>query len=152
MGAASHRFLPEELQIGVAEIDGQHDALFGMVLELKANCLGSQYIPEASADGLLKALSDHYATEERHASALGMDFSGHAREHESMLRAVSHALAEAASGRADVFGVLRYVEYWFERHIATEDFKLGVRAAAVDADALWKLRAFLHAESLHELT
>lgn len=83
MSEAVLKFLPEELQIGVAEIDGQHDALFGRVLELKNNCLGSEWIPRWCADGLLQALIDHYATEERHAQAMGMDFSGHAREHEN---------------------------------------------------------------------
>lgn len=151
MTESSLRFLPEELQIGVAEIDCQHDALFGRVVELKATCLGCESIPQPCADELLRSLNEHYATEERHALAMGMDFSVHAHEHETMLHSVSRALAEAVAGRADVFGVLRYVEYWFERHIATEDFKLGARAAAVDADALWKLRAQLQVDAPQEL-
>lgn len=125
MNNGPHSFLPSPLRIGVPEIDEQHDALFRHLVVLKALCLRDGFLPTEEADALLAALQDHYATEERLAGEAGMDFVGHARDHQEMLGIVGKALRDLAEGRGDVFGTLRYVEYWFERHITQDDMCLG---------------------------
>ena len=120
-------FLPEALILHVQEIDGQHEALFAQLVKIKVTCIEQNYLPDAEADELLQALQAHFATEERLALAAGYDFSEHAIKHETMLAAIHKGLAKVREGSKDIFSVLRYVEYWFERHISEEDKALGVR-------------------------
>lgn len=125
MREGAHSFLPGPLRIGITEIDAEHDLLFRQLVVLKGLCLRDGCMPVAESDGLLVALSEHYATEERLAEEAGLDFAEHARAHREMLELVSRAFQDLAQKRGDVFGTLRYVEYWFERHIVQEDMCLG---------------------------
>jgi hypothetical protein len=43
-----------------------------------------------------------------------------------MVAAIEKGLTEVIEGKQDVFSVLRYVDYWFERHIVEEDRPLGI--------------------------
>ena len=67
----------------------------------------------------------HFSTEAHYAAEAGIDFTAHTIRHQTMLEQVTKALKGASAANADVFGVLRYVEYWFERHIANEDQELA---------------------------
>lgn len=124
------RFLPAELVLGVPELDEQHEALFAQLVFLKNLCLREKHLPAAEADALLKALRDHYDSEERLADEMGEDFSNHARQHEVMLLAVSKTLKEVVERRANIFALLRYLDYWFERHIVEEDRVFDRRVGA----------------------
>lgn len=128
MNKFQSRLLPAELITGLPEIDAQHEALFGRLAFLKDLCLRTRHLPLSEAEALLHDLREHYATETRLAEAAGMDFSEHARQHEVMLLAVTKTLKEVVEGRANVFGLIRYLDYWFERHIAEEDILLGPRS------------------------
>lgn len=128
MNDRAPRFLPKELIIGVPEVDAQHEALFARLVFLKELCLETKHLPLEQAEGLLAALQEHYATEECLAAGNDIDFSEHARQHEMMLRAVGKTLMEVVAGRANIFSLLRYLDYWFERHIAEEDRLLGLAA------------------------
>lgn len=125
MNNGAHSFLPAPLLLGVAEVDAQHDALFRHLVVLKGLCLRDGCLPVEETDGLLAALREHYATEERLAAEAGQDFAAHARAHREMLELLGKAFREVVEGRGDVFGTLRYVEYWFERHITQDDMCLG---------------------------
>lgn len=114
-------FLPLALHIGIEEIDAQHDALFGHLVRLKRLCLNINRLPANEADALLARLRQHFVTEAHYASQAGIDFAAHTQRHQTMLDQVAKALKGASAANTDVFGVLRYVEYWFERHIAQED-------------------------------
>lgn len=118
-------FLPGALHIGVPEIDSQHDAIFGRMVAMKELCLRNNALSLDDVGDLLEALRTHYATEEALAGRLALDFTEHAKGHREMLQMVGKALNDAVEGKADVFGTLRYIEYWFERHIAQEDRVLG---------------------------
>lgn len=120
-----HRFLPPSLHIGVATIDAQHANLFRRLIWLKRQCLQNNCLSADDAESLLAYLREHFATEARFAVEGKVDFSQHARRHQEMLNHVSRALHSAVAGQADVFSVLRYIEYWFERHIVQEDISLG---------------------------
>lgn len=121
-------FLPVELLIGVPRIDLQHAGLFRKLAMIKEICLRDSVLPGAEAEALQRSLSDHYATEEEVAREIGIDFSVHAEKHRNMLQLIGRALDEVLAGKADVFGTLRYIEYWFERHIAQDDMCLGEQA------------------------
>lgn len=119
-------FLPESLTLAVEEIDEQHGALFAELADIKAICLASNVLPIAQAQELISSLHIHFATEEQLAAAVQYDFSDHAVKHAKMVRAIEKGLAEVLDGTQDVFSLLRYVEYWFERHISEEDRPLGL--------------------------
>ena len=119
------RFLPLSLHIGIEDIDGQHAELFEQLVRLKRLCLNITRLPANEAEALLARLRRHFATEAEYASKAGIDFAVHTVHHQTMLQQVGKALKEASSEQADVFGILRYVEYWFERHIAHEDRHLA---------------------------
>ncbi len=120
-------FLPEALILHVQEIDSQHEALFAQLEQIKVTCIEENHLPVAQADELLLALQAHFATEERLALDVGYDFSEHAIKHETMLAAIHKGVAKVREGSKDVFSVLRYVEYWFERHISEEDKALAAK-------------------------
>ena len=123
-------FLPEALVLKVPEIDCQHQALFAQLEEIKAICVEQNHLPIARAEALLLSLQEHFETEERLAIAAGYDFTEHAMKHEKMLSAIRNGIIKVNAGTKDVFGLLRYVEYWFERHIAEDDKTLGARLLA----------------------
>lgn len=129
-------FLPVELLIGVPRIDFQHADLFRKVAMLKEICLRDSVLPGAEAEALQRSLSEHYATEEEVAREIGVDFSAHAEKHRNMLQLIGRALDEVLAGRADVFGTLRYIEYWFERHIVQDDLSLGERVRRQSASVV----------------
>ena len=43
-----------------------------------------------------------------------------------MLRGIRKMLDDMEKPGADVFSLIRYVDYWFERHIQEEDRNLGI--------------------------
>lgn len=118
-------FLPDSLILNVPEIDEQHRELFAKLAEIKAICIAENCLPEASAEALLGFLQDHFATEERMAKTAGYDFSQHAAKHEIMITAIRQGIVKVRIGKKDVFGLLKFVEYWFERHISEEDLPLS---------------------------
>jgi hemerythrin-like metal-binding protein len=125
MGLEYSFFLPDGLLLGVPEIDEQHRALFAQLDEIKAACVEKNHLPTALSEQLLLALREHFRTEECLAQSAGCDFAEHLQSHEEILIAIEKGLADAGSGTKDVFGVLRFLEYWFERHITEKDIALG---------------------------
>ncbi len=130
----SDGFLPEALVLSVKEIDGQHEALFALLEEIKVTCIASNELPMARARELINFLHEHFRTEEDLAAHAGYDFSAHARKHLKMVAAIEKGLTEVIEGKQDVFSVLRYVDYWFERHIVEEDRPLGIFLHQVTPD------------------
>jgi len=118
-------YLPSSLVIDIEEIDTQHANLFFRLAGLKMLCIETNEFPSDAATTLLEILGEHCATEERLAAISGIDFSAHAVKHKKMLAAINKAVDEIHEHKIDVFSVLRYIEYWFERHIAEEDLHLG---------------------------
>lgn len=125
MGLEHTFILPDRLLLSVPEIDDQHRALFAQLDEIKAACVEKNHLPAAMSEQLLQALREHFCTEERLAELAGCDFAEHAQSHEEILVAIKKGLADACNGTKDVFGVLRFLEYWFERHITEKDIALG---------------------------
>lgn len=120
-------FLPEALFIDVPEVDEQHATLFASLARLKDRCVELNCLPADDAAELIEALTVHCATEESLAIQAGLDFTIHAHKHLEMLKGIVKTVNEVQEGRMDVFSLIRYVEYWFERHIMEEDKGLGLR-------------------------
>lgn len=113
--------LPEILVIDLPEVDAQHEEIFRRIESLKTACFEDDCLPINQVDGLLEFLAHHYATEERIAEQAGLEFTLHARIHRINLRSMKKGLDEVHHGVRDVHSFLRYVEFWFERHILEHD-------------------------------
>jgi len=119
-------YLPEALFIDIPMIDDQHAGLFRQLAELKALCVEKNELPGKEAERLYSLLREHCATEEHLAHEAELNFRDHATKHQQMLDSVAKALTEVSEERMDVFSMIRYLEYWFERHIREEDKNLGL--------------------------
>lgn len=125
MGKGLSMFLPRELLVDVPTIDRQHDELFTQFEAIKAICLEQNGLPVAEAEALLDNLAVHFATEEKFALDAGIDFGLHGERHRKMLASVRKMLAGVIAGELDAFSLVRYLDYWFERHIREDDKSLG---------------------------
>lgn len=119
-------FLPDSLVLNVPELDDQHAALFARLSKLKSLCIEANCLPTDQAEALLESLRVHCATEEALALEAGLDFSIHAGKHQAMLKGIAKTLEQVRQEHMDVYSLIRYIEYWFERHIREEDMALGV--------------------------
>ena len=117
----SESLLPDVLTLGILEIDAQHQHLFELLAELKAHCFELGKLPEEEAAQLLRHLAEHFATEERIAFDAGRDVAEHIVTHQRIFAGIERGIAEVQRGNKDMFALLRYIEYWFERHIVDED-------------------------------
>lgn len=113
--------LPEALQVDHPELDPQHEEIFVLIESLKTHCFDEGGLPDAQFERLLNRFEQHFSTEERIAEAAGLEFAQHARVHRTQLRTMRRALEEVLAGVRDVHSFLRFVEFWFERHIQQED-------------------------------
>lgn len=120
-------YLPTNLILGIDQMDKQHAHLFAGLDALKARCLEQNALPQAEAEALLRALEEHFASEHALADDVAADFSTHDRKHQAMIGGIRKMVSEVQHGRLDVFSLLRYVEYWFERHILDEDQLLAAK-------------------------
>lgn len=125
MDPAQSVFLPSALAVDVEEIDDQHAALFQRLAHLKHACIESNGVPENEAEALIEALQVHFMTEGRLARAAGMDFAEHAVKHRTMLASIVRMMDRVRAGETDIFSLIKFIEYWFERHILDEDKPLG---------------------------
>lgn len=130
MDAEVANYLPDALMVNVPAIDQQHAELFARLAHLKTVCIEANCLPSTEADALIEALNVHYATEESFAKQASLDFSIHAEKHSRMLNGIVKTLNQARDGHMDIFSLIRYVEYWFERHITEEDKHLGQQLQA----------------------
>ena len=121
MDINSRALLPELLILGIPEVDAQHEGIFYRIENLKFLCVESNELPRAAIEDLLIYLREHFRTEEVIAEAAKIDFVEHAELHRQALTTLGRCAALVLNGRRDVFSLLRYLEFWFERHIREED-------------------------------
>lgn len=125
MNADTAVFLPVALIINVPEVDEQHAGLFARLARLKHRCIETNCLPSDDAISLLESLRIHCATEERLANLASLDFTTHAKKHQLMLKGIEKTLHDVRNEKTDIFSLIKYIEYWFERHIIEEDKELG---------------------------
>jgi hemerythrin-like metal-binding protein len=131
MQNSSISYLPSNLIIDIREIDDQHAHLFEQLETFKASCIEHNAYQPNEAEALFSALLVHCRTEERLAGEAGLDFRRHGEKHRLMLRSIRKMLDDMENPDADVFSLIRYIEYWFERHIQEEDRNLGINLKQV---------------------
>ncbi len=131
MRSSSLSYLPSTLVIDVPEIDEQHAHLFEQLETFKLSCIDHNAYQADEAEALFATLDAHCRTEEQLARQSGLDFRRHGEKHRLMLRSIRKMLDDMESPGADVFSLIRYVDYWFERHIQEEDRNLGVNLRQV---------------------
>jgi len=131
MQNSSISYLPSTLVVDFQEIDDQHAHLFEQLETFKASCIEHNAYQADEAEALFSALVVHCRTEERLAGEAGLDFRRHGEKHRVMLRSIRKMLDDMENPGADVFSLIRYVEYWFERHIQEEDRNLGINLKQV---------------------
>lgn len=127
MQSALNGLLPQALLIDLPEIDVQHEEIFRRIEALKNASFGSAPVALDEFHSLLDYLEWHFASEERLAGQMRVDFAAHARIHDANLHTLRKALAAVHDGARDVHSFLRYIEYWFERHITDEDKPFAAR-------------------------
>lgn len=113
--------LPEILVVDWPPIDAQHEHLFLSIESLKAACVGVSCLPIDDFGQLLDELERHFGYEEKLAAQVGVEFSQHISVHRDNLLSLRDALEVVASGISDAYSFLRYLEFWFERHIIQYD-------------------------------
>jgi hemerythrin len=113
--------LPEALLVDLPEVDAQYEEIFARIELLKATCFESDTVPFEACEALLALLAHHFATEERIAACAELEFSKHTKTHRDTFQILSKALDEVHKGVRNVHSFLRYVEFWFERHITQDD-------------------------------
>ncbi|MBN8514580.1 hemerythrin family protein [Accumulibacter sp.] len=91
--------LPTALLIDLPEIDVQHEEIFRRIEMLKTSSFGNGPASLDEFHSLLDYLEWHFASEERVARQLGIDFADHARVHDDNLRTLRKALAAVHDGR-----------------------------------------------------
>ena len=121
MDNRSFSYLPGALVINVPEIDAQHADIFERLASLKVSCIDHNAYMQEEADELFVTLVEHFETEARLAREAGVDFRRHGEKHLAMLHGIRKRLDEMEHPEADVYGLIRYIEYWLERHIREED-------------------------------
>lgn len=127
MDAQIAAYLPASLIVDIPIMDEQHAALFARLAAMKTSCLNDGRLPDGVAEELFSVLREHCDAEEALAQEAKLDFSAHAKKHEEMLHGMEKALHDLHNGRIEIFGLLRYIGYWLERHIADEDRHLAIR-------------------------
>lgn len=131
MQNSSISYLPSTLVIDIQEIDDQHAHLFEQLEVFKASCIEHNAYQSDEAEALFSTLVVHCQTEERLAGEAGLDFRRHGEKHRVMLRSIRKMLDDMENPDADVFSLIRYIDYWFERHIQEEDRNLGINLKQV---------------------
>jgi hemerythrin-like metal-binding protein len=126
--------LPEALVIDHPEVDAQHEQIFIRIESLKIACFEGKHPAIEIFEDLLIFLGHHFATEERIAQEAGLEFSQHTKTHHDNLYLLSKALDEVRRKANDVYSFLRYVEYWFERHIIEEDKPFGAHLKSLSGN------------------
>lgn len=126
MESRSFSYLPAALRVHVPVIDAQHADLFERLASLKVSCIEHNAYMQEEADALFVTLVEHCETEERLAREAGVDFRRHGEKHVVMLHGIRKRLDEMEHPEADVYGLIRFIEYWLERHIREEDKLLGM--------------------------
>jgi hemerythrin len=119
---------PEDVGVGVDEIDAEHDLLLGVIRALeKAVAAGSQPEVETLLAQLAEYTRVHFATEEIMMRLYGFPgFAEHQLEHARLVEQVEQVRGEFAKGNVrpsrPFSSALRH---WFTEHVRSQDVPLA---------------------------
>ncbi len=132
MSTHQYSMLPLSLYTNVHEIDLEHNELFEFLEGFKEYCFDSIPMPQLKRDALQQMLESHFETEAHLAKTAGIDFSHHEAVHINMLDVVLKTLNQMASKNSDLYSLIRYIDYWFEKHILNYDIQFARNIIAVN--------------------
>lgn len=120
-----------EYSVGVASVDHEHRELIDLVNRI-GEALASRHPVaevEASFGDLHRAISSHFALEERFMREHGYDqLAQHKADHERLLDALRDIMDDYREGRAGpAERFAKVVEAWFAEHFQTHDARLHKR-------------------------
>lgn len=125
MSNHQYSMLPLSLHTHVHEIDTEHNELFEFLESFKEYCFDSTPMPQLKRDALHQMLESHFETEAHLAEKAGLNFSYHEAAHDNMLDMVMRSLNQMSSKNSDLYSLIRYIGYWFEKHILDYDIQLA---------------------------
>ena len=125
MSTHQYSMLPLSLHTNIHEMDLEHNELFTFLESFKEYCFDSIPMPQLKRDALHQMLSSHFETEAYLAQAAGVDFSHHEEAHVNMVGVVLKTLNQMSSKNSDLYSLIRYIGYWFEKHILSFDIQLA---------------------------
>ena len=118
----------ERYSVGVAAVDHEHKELIGLINRLYAEAI-AQVSKEAVINffgDLFKAISSHFALEERLMHERGYDkLTQHKNDHERLLDEIRDLMEDfEASDQFDEKLLARRLDAWFSRHFESHDARL----------------------------
>lgn len=117
---------PEAYNIGIEAVDGQHQELFRMLVQLKQS-----FAKEEDSVKALKFLVDytkeHFASEEALMQETGYpEYEPHRKIHQQLINQVSEILNGLKNGdKLDPPSLIRFLTDWLMTHIGEEDRQIG---------------------------
>ena len=131
MASTQYIMLPQNLLTNIGVVDSEHNELFVFLEGFKEYCFEAQDIPQSKRDILYQMLVSHFETESQLAHTAGVDFSYHEAAHLKVLDIVSRTLNQMSSNNSDLYSLIRYIGYWFEKHILDFDLRFALNITPV---------------------
>ena len=118
----------EGIDVGVPELDSEHDLLLGLVRALEVAVISA---PRPQVQALLQQLSEfasvHFSTEE---IMMGLyayqEFAGHQLEQARLIDQIDQVRSEFAAGNVQpTKSFATALRHWFTEHVRTHDLALA---------------------------
>ncbi len=120
----------DKLSVGVAQFDGEHKRLVGMLNDLyDAVAAGhGKDVLGRTLDGLISYTKTHFANEERYMQQHAFPaLAAHKAEHDALAKQVLEVQAKYQSGATAVLSmeVMSFLKTWLVKHIQGTDKQYG---------------------------
>ena len=118
----------EKFSIGVKQIDDQHRQLFELINNMydKIKRDAEHSAPIEALDALLDYTNYHFKEEEIFMVKNDyVQYEQHKRVHDSLTKQVIEYKNKFSQGKGDTGEFVRFLFYWFTRHIMDQDKKIG---------------------------
>ena len=102
-------------------IDRQHAEIHSLLSSVTDEYLKTGKLHSQRVQRLLVLIGQHFATEEQLAKKAALPFTEHAKVHNDNLQQMRDSFDLVAEGLSDTTAFLRYVDFWFMRHILQFD-------------------------------
>ena len=118
----------EDIDVGVPEIDSEHDLLLGLVRALEVAVISA---PRPQVQALLQQLSEfasvHFSTEEIMMRLYAyQELAGHQLEHARLIDQIDQVRSEFAAGNVQpTKSFASALRHWFTEHVRTHDLALA---------------------------
>lgn len=117
-----------EFQIGLPDVDAEHQSLIGAINRLHRELVVGAAIPRVTGaiGDIHAAIASHFALEEKEMTALQYEaYVAHKTDHERLLDELLDILDEVvATGRYDPATLSARLSAWFVEHFRTHDARL----------------------------